>query len=199
MKETITEGKALSQKTCQFFFSSDHSLLPRLQAGLFLEVVFTAWPVQSKSWSVKKAWSILDTSPISKKKMREFAQTFSRGPPHQWVEELPEPAVLLPPAQRVTVCLAAIHAAKSPWNKASNSFTVLTSTPEHTACAGFRQVWNRPCWAQGVSSAVTESTPVLISQAVAGKVTSTCQRLSVTNYKSSVGPDPEDLSKNVCL
>lgn len=58
--------------------------------------------------------------------MRECAQAFSRHPLHQWAEELAEPATLVPLAQGVTIGLAATHAAQSPWNKALNSFRLLS-------------------------------------------------------------------------
>lgn len=124
VKRTITEDNALSQERRQTSSSPDHSSLPRLQAGLSPKAPFATWPAQSERQGVKRVWVFLDTRPTSREKMRECSQTFSRGSPHQR-EELAEPAALVPPARGVTICLAATHAANSPWNEAPNLFRLL--------------------------------------------------------------------------
>lgn len=92
------EDNALNQDRHQISSSPDRSSLPELEAGLSPEAPFATWPAQSEPWGIKRVLIVLDTGPTSREKMREWARAFSRAPPHQWVEELAEPAALLPPA-----------------------------------------------------------------------------------------------------
>lgn len=126
VKKTITEDNALSQERCQISSSPDHSSLPELQAGLSPEAPFATWPAQSESRGAKRVLIFLNTHPTSRKKMREWAQAFSRAPLHQQAEELAEQATLLLPARGVTICLATTHTVNSPWKEAPNPFRLFS-------------------------------------------------------------------------